>query len=330
MTLSWAGGEAMAVLFVAMVAGILSFLLILLVLLYVQHQQRTNIFSRLRRYNILEAGSADDSSRLEDRFRSILARVASPIAEWRPVQDLDFRMRQAGIPLLGGEFMILLFGVSGIVGIVTWMLTLDGSTAFLFGVVAAGIIWGVVSLRVRRRRNAFTEQLGDCLYTMANALRAGYSFQQCMEVVAREMEPPISDEFVQVNREIAMSVPLDTALEAMAKRVGSGDLDLVVTAVLIQREVGGNLAQILDSISDTIHERIRMKREILALTAQGRLSAWVLILLPFAMALFMFLFNREQLMVIVMNPIGRLALGVAFALEVIGYIVIQRIVNIEL
>jgi tight adherence protein B len=104
----------MAVLFVAMVAGILSFLFILLVLLYVQHQQRTNIFSRLRRYNILEAGSADDSSRLEDRFRSILARVASPIAEWRPVQDLDFRMRQAGIPLLGGEFMILLFGVSGV------------------------------------------------------------------------------------------------------------------------------------------------------------------------------------------------------------------------
>ena len=126
-----------------------------------------------------------------------------------------------------------------------------------------------------------------------------------------------------------MSVPLDTALEAMAKRVGSGDLDLVVTAVLIQREVGGNLAQILDSISDTIHERVCMKREIFALTAQGRLSAWVLILLPFAMALFMFLFSRDQLMILVEDPIGRLAMLVAFTFEVIGYVVIQRIVNVE-
>lgn len=319
----------MAVLFIAMVAGMLSFLLILLALLYVQQQRRMNIFYRLRRYNIVEAGSTGDEPYLEDRLRRILAVVASPIAEWRPVQDLDLKMRQAGIPLLGGEFMILLFGSAGLVALVTWMLMLDGSTAFLFGVIAAGIIWFIVSIKVRRRRNAFTEQLGDCLATIANALRAGYSFQQSMEVIAREMEPPISDEFNQVNREIAMSVPLDTALEAMARRVGSGDLDLVVTAVLIQREVGGNLAQILDSISDTIHERIRMKREILALTAQGRLSAWVLILLPFAMALFMFLFTRDQLMVLLTDPVGQLAMGVAFILEIIGYVIIQRIVDVE-
>ena len=319
----------MAVAFVAVVAGMLTFLLVLLVLLYVQHQRRTNLFYRLRRYNIIEAEGADDSPFLGDRLRRLLTKVASPIAEWQPIQDLDLRMRQAGIPLLGGEFMILLLVIAGAVAVVTWMLTLDGSVAFLFGVIAAGIAWGVVSLRVRSRRNAFTEQLGDCLYTIANALRAGYSFQQSMEVVAREMEPPISDEFAQVNREIAMSVPLDTALEAMAQRVGSGDLDLMVTAVLIQREVGGNLAQILDSISDTIHERVRMKREIFALTAQGRLSAWVLILLPFAMALFMFLFSRDQLMILVEDPIGRLAMLVAFTFEVIGYVVIQRIVNVE-
>ncbi|HCB93182.1 MAG TPA: secretion system protein F, partial [Selenomonas sp.] len=109
---------------------------------------------------------------------------------------------------------------------------------------------------------------GDCLTTIANALRAGYSFPQSVEVVSREMEPPISDEFAQVSREVSMGVPLESALEAMGRRVGSMDLDLVITAVLIQREVGGNLAQILDNIGDTIQERIRMKREIFALTAQ--------------------------------------------------------------
>lgn len=319
----------MAAFMIAMVAAALSFLLVLMVMYFIRQQRRTNLFYRLRRYNIVEAGISDDEAYLSDRLRHLLTRLAAPIAERKPVQELDMKMRQAGIPLLGGEFLVMFFGLSLAVAIVTWMLTLDGSMAFLLGITVAGIIWAVVSIRVRRRRNAFTEQLGDCLNTIANALRAGYSFQQAMEVVAREMEPPISDEFVQVNREVAMSVPLDTALEAMGKRVGSGDFDLVVTAVLIQREVGGNLAQILDTISDTIHERIRMKREIMALTAQGRLSAWVLILLPFAMALFMFLFAKEQLMVLLTDPVGQLAMLAAFVLELIGYVVIQRIVDIE-
>ncbi|MBQ1919671.1 MAG: type II secretion system F family protein, partial [Selenomonas sp.] len=170
---------------------------------------------------------------------------------------------------------------------------------------------------------------GDCLTTISNALRAGYSFPQAVEVVAKEMEPPISDEFAQVYREVGMGVPLEAALEAMGRRVGSADLDLVINAVLIQREVGGNLAQILDNISDTIQERIRMKREIFALTAQGRLSAWVLIILPFALALFMYFFNREQLMVLIEDPLGRMALLISLLLEVIGYVVIQKIVHID-
>ena len=126
-----------------------------------------------------------------------------------------------------------------------------------------------------------------------------------------------------------MGVPLESALEAMGRRVGSMDLDLVITAVLIQREVGGNLAKILDNIGDTIQERIRMKREIFALTAQGRLSAWVLILLPFLMALFLYIFSPEQLTILIDDPLGRLALIISMILELIGYVVIQKIVHID-
>ena len=107
------------------------------------------------------------------------------------------------------------------------------------------------------------------------------------------------------------------------------DVDLVITAVLIQREVGGNLAQILDNIGDTIQERIRMKREIFALTAQGRLSAWVLILLPFLMALFLYIFSPDQLNILIDDPLGRLALMISMVLELIGYVVIQKIVHID-
>ena len=172
--------------------------------------------------------------------------------------------------------------------------------------------------------------MGDCLTTVANALRAGYSFQQAMDVVAREMEPPMSTEFARVSADVAMGVNLETALEQMNSRMNSSDFDLVVTAVLIQREVGGNLALILDTISDTINERIRMKREINALTAQGRFSAWVLLILPFIVAAFCYFFNNEQFMMLFEDESGRMAMIVAVVLEILGFFVIQKIVDIEL
>lgn len=317
------------VIFAAVIAALAAFVLVLLLTVYIQHMRRMSIFYRMRRHHIIAAGQTAEQTYLLDSLRGLLRKAASPIAEQGPIHALDFRMRQAGIPLLGGEFLILLSGCGLAVGLLTWMLTLEVGMAMLMGVMAAAVIWGFVSWRIYRRRNAFTEQLGDCLTTIANALRAGYSFPQAVGVVSREMEPPIRDEFAQVSRELSMSVPLEAALEAMGRRVGSGDLDLVITAVLIQREVGGNLAQILDSISDTIHERIRMKREIFTLTAQGRLSAGLLLILPFILALFLYVFNREQLILLVTDPIGRMALLVSLILEVIGYVVIQRIVHID-
>ena len=160
------------------------------------------------------------------------------------------------------------------------------------------------------------------------ALRSVYIYKQARDVVTKEREPPISSEFERMSTDVAMGVALEDAMEQMNKRVGSADFDLVVTAVLIQREIGGNLAQILDTISETIQERIRMKREIKALTAQGRFSAIVLLMLPFAMAAFCWIFNSEQMQVFVTEEAGRIALAVAIILELIGYVVIQRIVDI--
>ena len=321
----------MLMFFAAIIAALAAFLLALIVLVYIQQVRRFSVFYRLRRHRIIDAGQADlDEPYLIDRLRRWLKQAAAPLTGRGPIHALDFRMRQAGIPLLGGEFMILLAGSSVLVFVVAWMLTLKTGAAMLWSAMAALAIWALVSWRIYRRRNAFTEQLGDCLNTVANALRAGYSFPQAVDEVVREMEPPIRDEFAQVSREVSMSVPLEAALEAMSRRVGSADLDLMVTAVLIQREVGGNLAQILDSISDTIQERVRMKREIFSLTAQGRLSAWVLLVIPWVMALLLYIFRPEQLMLLVDHPVGRIALIGSFILEIIGYLVIQRIVNVDL
>ena len=118
---------------------------------------------------------------------------------------------------------------------------------------------------------AFSDQLGDSLNLMVNGLRSGYSVLQAMEAVSREMPPPISAEFARVVQEVQIGLPLDQALGNMLRRIKSDDLDLVITAINVQREVGGNLAEILDVISFTIRERVRIKGEVRTLTAQGKL-----------------------------------------------------------
>ena len=315
----------------AALCTVLAVVFIGFVILFLRRTQSQNIFRRLRRHNISEATSrAREKDPLGQRLYLFVKRTAKPFLAWQASRSLDIRLRQAGIPLYGAEFIIISLIISVTTGIIIYVMTMNIRLAPASALMVIMFMWFWLSMRIRHRKNSFTEQLGDCLTTVANALRAGYSFQQAMDVVSKEMEPPISSEFERVMTDVAMGVSLENALEQMNRRVGSADFDLVVTAVLIQREVGGNLAQILDTISDTINERVRMKREINALTAQGRLSSWVLICLPIAMAVFCWTFNHDQMMVFVEEEAGRYALIFAIIMEIIGYLVIQRIVDIEI
>ncbi|MBR4904528.1 MAG: type II secretion system F family protein [Selenomonadaceae bacterium] len=311
--------------------AVLTFIIVALIVLFVKRSQSVNVFHRLRRHNVVDkTGKAKENEPLVQRAYKFIKQASKPFSAWNAARNLDFKLKQAGIPLYGAEFIVVLVISAVATTFLVYIVTLNLMFAPFVGAMAPMFILVWLSFLVRRRRNSFTEQLGDCLTTVANALRAGYSFQQAMDVVAKEMEPPISVEFERVMTDIAMGVSLENALDQMNTRVGSSDFDLVVTAVLIQREVGGNLAQILDTISETISDRIRMKREINALTAQGRLSSWVLICLPFAMAVFCWMFNREQMQVFIDEQMGHYALAFALLMELIGYIVIQRIVDIEI
>ena len=189
--------------------------------------------------------------------------------------------------------------------------------------------WVFVLLKISRREAAFTNQLGDCLMMVANAMRAGFSFMQAMDLVAKEMEPPISDEFKHVMRDINLGTSVERALDDMDQRVGSPDFSLVVTAVLIQQQVGGDLAHILDTISDTIQDRIRMRREIHTLTSQGRISGYILGVLPFALGAFISVMNPGYIEPLFTERLGQIAIGIAVVMVLIGFIIIQRIVNID-
>ena len=310
--------------------AVLTFFLIILLAAFLRRSRSLDIFHRLRRHYATEEERRQKTDDFLQRGYRFVQRASEPLAKLNFVKKLEFKLKQAGIPLTGGEFIVTssMVAVFGAVFIYMVSLNINISGTVLLGIPLSFWLW--VKIKVDRRRKAFTEQLGDCLTTVANALRAGYSFQQAMDVVAREMEPPMSTEFARVTADVAMGVNLETALEQMNHRIGSADFDLVVTAVLIQREVGGNLALILDTISDTINERIRMKREINALTAQGRFSAWVLLILPFVVAAFCYFFNYDQFMMLFREESGRIAVGVAIVLEILGFFVIQKIVDIEL
>ena len=269
------------------------------------------------------------SKLVQGKFRAAVRKAALKLQSIRREKRMDLKMQQADWPLLGSEFEIML----ALFGLISALIALAATLSPWIGlVVGIGCIMGgllFLDLYIKRRQKAFTNQLGDMLTMVSNALRAGFGFMQAFELIAKEMDAPIGREIQKVLTEINIGSNLETALENMQIRVQSSDFELVVTAVLIQRQVGGNLAQILDTISDTITERIRMRREIMALTAQGRLSGVVLAALPVGAAVILSLFKPGYLDPLLQESIGRMALGGGILMEVIGLLVINKIVDIK-
>lgn len=255
--------------------------------------------------------------------------IAKALGRLQQGRRIELLMQQADWPIRGTEFEAILLLWGGLVGLITFLVTLKG--AMFFAGLLAGILLGMalLGLRIRRRRKKFTNQLGDMLTMVANALRAGFSFMQAFELIAREMDAPMGREVQLVVNEVNLGNTLESALDNMQRRVASPDFELVVTAVLIQRQVGGDLASILDTISETIAERVRMRREVMTLTAQGRMSGWVLAAVPFALSIVIYVVNPGYLKPLLESDIGHMFIIGAIILEVIGFIIIQRIVDIK-
>lgn len=255
--------------------------------------------------------------------------LANGLGRLQHGRRIELLMQQADWPIRGTEFEAILLLWGGLVGLITFLVTIKG--AMFFAGALAGILMGLalLGLRIRRRRKKFTNQLGDMLTMVANALRAGFSFMQAFELISREMDAPMGREVQLVVNEVNLGNTLESALDNMQRRVASPDFELVVTAVLIQRQVGGDLASILDTISETIAERVRMRREVMALTAQGRASAMVVGLVPVALAGAMSIVNPNYLKPLIETDMGHMFVLAAIILELIGILIIRRIVDIK-
>ena len=257
---------------------------------------------------------------------------------FEPIRE---RISRADAKLRVSEYVILVL-VSGVLAaVIGYFLPQENSwvIAIIAGLLGLRIPRFYVRTMGKRRMQAFDAQLSDTLNLWVNALRSGYSVLQAMEAIATELPPPVSAEFERVVQEVRLGLSVEQSLANMYRRVPSEDLDLVITAVNIQREVGGNLAEVLDTISYTIRERVRIKGEIRTLTAQGRVSGWIISLLPIVLGFILFLINPEYVSQLWVSeepwilpqiiPCGWVVLAFSAIMIGAGAYAISKIVDIE-
>ena len=305
----------------------------------------SGVSARLERY---AAGREDKKEKKPEGLAELLAQSSAMATLNKAVEQRDFganlsrELARADLKLKVSEYLAIWAAATVGTPIIFFLLgfvlpSLQNPLVLLGGVIVgfmAPRFW--LSRRKSSRLNAFNKQLPDTITLVANALRAGSSFLQAIELVVRESRPPVSTEFGRVIREVNLGLPFDTALENMVRRVKSDDFELMATAIAIQHQVGGNLAEILDSIAFTIRERVRIKGEIRTLTAQQRLSGYVVGLLPFGLAGFIFIaaptfFNPmfDPKVAVFGLPAGVIILAFGVVMMLIGFTAIQKIVDIE-
>ncbi|MGH9691137.1 MAG: type II secretion system F family protein [Candidatus Acidiferrales bacterium] len=255
-----------------------------------------------------------------------LNRIMMRLAWSKRLQDL---ITQAGIQTKPGT-LLLISGVTGLGSyVIVEMIKRQFSLSFLAAVVGAIIPLTVVSIQRSRRLGRFEQRFPETLDLLGRAVRAGHSFTAGLEMVSKESPEPVASEFRLTFEEQNFGLPLRDALENMASRVPLIDVRFFITALLIQKDTGGNLAELLDELARVIRERFRIHREVRVKTAQGRLTAMILIALPIGMLLLMRAANPSYVRVLFDDPLGPKILAGAAALQVIGSAIIWKIVHIE-
>jgi tight adherence protein B len=315
---------------ILLMGGGLALILLVVGIAITVTSERSLVEERLGRYIEEDAaaktGKAEKTSAVKDWFN-----VQVEKSSWG--EKVARELARADLKLKAGEyvFVVLLIGLAA--GALGWY--------FLGRNIIAGIVGLLIGMLLPRfyvhrqqnqRLSHFNDQLADMLNLMVNGLRAGYSTMQAMEAVSRELPPPISDEFRRVVQEMQLGITMEHALDNLLRRIPSEDLDLVVAAMNVQREVGGNLAEILDTISHTIRERVRIKGEIRVLTSQVTYSGRFLSMMPLFIFGALWVLNRPYMMQF-FNPetriVGIVALVIAGMMILAGSFVMRKIASIE-
>jgi tight adherence protein B len=242
-------------------------------------------------------------------------------------------LERAGLTLRPGEYFLVRL-VAAVAALIFTMLIFQSALGFLLGVIFGGLAFMLpafwVARRIRSRVQGIEKQIVEALTLISNSQRSGFAFAQGVDLAAKRLGPPISVEFNRVLLDINLGASTEDALVAMNERVRSDDLDLVVTAILIHRQTGGNLAEVLDNVTETMRDRERIKGEIRTLTSAQRLSGWILSIWPAVLALGFAAINPGMMSLLFTETIGLFLLGLCVVLNILGFITIRRILDIDI
>lgn len=288
--------------------------------------KRRRVLARLDSDDAEDAGAGDNLFRVGSGGTGLSALIARvPF-----VATLSLRIKQAGMEISPFSFLVLTVGSGAAFGLTVWLL----SRSLLLGAAIGGLAltFPEINLRSRRRRRLrkFEEQFPEAIDLLGRAIRAGHPLSAGIQMVADEAPDPAASEFRQVFEEQRFGLPFDDALLGLADRNDLVDVRIFATAVLIQREVGGNLAEILDKIAQTVRARFTIQRQLRVYTAQGRLSGYVLAALPIVLALTIFALDPGYAGMLINEVVGRYMTIAALVLQLIGFIWIRRVVDIEI
>ena len=256
--------------------------------------------------------------------------ITNALERARILGSLQVNLLRAGLLLRPSEFVALSVACFIVVALIVRMVTGTTVTAMLVGLIAVAGPHMWMKSRQSRRTRAISAQLPDALDMLGAALRSGFAFQRGLQLIRSQMHPPISEEFGRVIAETQFGVSLEVALDSLVIRTGNYDLELVVSAVQTQLSLGGNLAEILTNIAAMIRERVRLAGEIGAATAEGRMSAGILLAMPFGVGILISISSPSYLAPLFSNPLGLAMLGGGAVLMLLGAVTIKKMIDIDI
>ena len=322
--------------YILLIGGVL-LLIALIVGVFVSLSSDREVQNRIDRFTGSEqAPTKEERKAAQENSQVMTSWLNDRVSKSSFGESISTDLARADLKLKPGEFIALMIISAFGVGVVVWFI---GGKSMIAGLVGVAIGLFIprfyVNSQKAKRLIKFNDQLGDMLNLMVNGLRAGYSTMQAMEAVSKELPAPICDEFRRVVQEMQLGVSMQGTLDNLLRRIPSEDLDLVITAINVQREVGGNLAEILDTISYTIRERVRIKGEIRVLTTQVMYSGRMLALMPLFVMGILYLLNREYMMEFFKPennasiPCGYIALACSGILIIAGYVTMNKLGDIK-
>ncbi len=299
------------------------------VLTMVMERRRQRVRRRLAEQNQVISEETGEASILRDDSLSSIPALDMLLRRFVISQRLGALLLQADVSMRVETFVLIIFLVGVVGGLIAWAAS-GQLWMFLVGAVLLGSIpYWVVYRKKERRRQMFERQFPDALDLMTGALRSGMAFTGALQVVSEESPDPVAAEFSIVFEEHRLGLSLRESLEGMTKRIDSTELRLFVTAVLIQKDTGGNLAEILDGTAYVIRDRFRILGDVKTITAQARLSGLILTVLPLAMAAILMVLVPDYLKTLVTDPAGPYLIGLALFLQIVGYLAMRKIVQIK-